>query len=102
MREAQRTFGHSQHTDLVTNSCTTAAAQPYCFTGTSDASAISGLGLPKLGINPGLGPGHEGVPDITVSGGFVIGNNFEGELPQVGNSFQWTDSLTKVKRKPHV
>jgi len=97
MREAQRTFGHSQHTDLVTNSCTSAAAQPYCFTGTSDASAISGLNLPKLGINPGLGPGHEGVPDINVSGGFVIGNNFEGELPQVGNSFQWTDSLTKVK-----
>jgi hypothetical protein len=97
MREAQRTNGHSQHTDLVTSSCTTPAAQPYCFTGTSDASAISGLGLPKLGIIPGLGTGHEGVPDISVSGGFVIGNNFEGELPQVGNSFQWTDSMTKIK-----
>lgn len=96
MREAQRTFGHSQHTDLVTNSCNTPAAQPYCFTGVSDSAAISGLDLPKLGIVPGLGPGHEGVPDITVSGGFVIGNNFEGELPQVGNSFQWTDSVTKV------
>jgi hypothetical protein len=97
MREAQRTNGHSQHTDLVTNSCTTAAAQPYCFTGTSDASTISDQALPKLGIVPGLGTGHEGVPDISVSGGFVIGNNFEGELPQVGNSFQWTDSMTKVK-----
>jgi hypothetical protein len=96
MREAQRTFGHSQHTDLVTNSCNTLAAQPYCFTGVSDATAISGLSLPKLGIVPGLGSGHEGVPDIAVSGGFVIGNNFEGELPQVGNSFQWTDSITKV------
>jgi Carboxypeptidase regulatory-like domain len=95
MREAQRTFGHSQHTDLVTNSCTTAAAQPYCFTGVSDSSAIPSL--PKLGITPGLGPNREGVPDVNVSGGFVIGNNFEGEIPQVGNSFQWTDSLTKVK-----
>jgi hypothetical protein len=95
MREAQRTFGHSQHTDLVTNSCTTAAAKPYCFTGTSDSSAIPSL--PKLGITPGLGPNHEGVPDVNVSGGFVIGNNFEGEIPQVGNSFQWTDSITKVK-----
>jgi hypothetical protein len=37
------------------------------------------------------------VPDVTVAGGFVIGNNFEGELPQVGNSFQWSDNITKVK-----
>ena len=97
MREAQRTFGHSQHTDLVTNSCTTANAQPYCFTGVSDSKAISSLGLSRLGITPGLGPNREGVPDITISGGFTIGNNFEGEIPQVGNSFQWTDSMTKVK-----
>jgi hypothetical protein len=95
MREAQRTFGHSQHTNLVTNSCTTAAAQPFCFTGKSDSSAIPSL--PKLGITPGLGPNREGVPDVNISGGFVIGNNFEGEIPQVGNSFQWTDSITKVK-----
>ena len=97
MREAQRTYGHSQHTNLVTNSCNTPAAQPFCFTGVSDSTAISSLGLSKLGITPGLGPGREGVPDVSVSGGFVIGNNFEGELPQVGNSFQWTDSITKVK-----
>ena len=37
------------------------------------------------------------MPDVTVSGGFTVGNNFEGELPQVGNSFQWSDNLTKVK-----
>ena len=97
MREAQGTFGHSQHTDLVTNSCTTAAAQPYCFTGLSDSTAISSVGLTRLGITPGLGPNREGVPDISISGGFTIGNNFEGEIPQVGNSFQWTDSITKVK-----
>jgi hypothetical protein len=94
MREAQRTFGHSQHTNLVTNSCSSPAAQPYCFTGVSDSSGIPSL--PKLGITPGLGPNREGVPDVNISGGFVIGNNFEGEIPQVGNSFQWTDSLTKV------
>ncbi len=28
--------------------------------------------------------------------GFTIGNNAEGELPQVGNSFQWSDSISKV------
>jgi hypothetical protein len=43
-----------------------------------------------------LGPQHEGVPFIQVSGGFNIGNNGEGELPQVGNSFQWSDNITKV------
>ena len=99
MREAQGTFGHSQRTDLVTNSCTTPAAKPFCFTGVSDSSAVpSGpLITPRLGITPGLGPQREGVPDVSVSGGFTIGNNFEGEIPQVGNSFQWTDNITKVK-----
>ncbi len=104
MREAQRTFAHSLHTNLVHDSCSSAGAKPYCFTGVSDASAINDanpfLNTPfqtKLGITPGLGANHEGVPDITVSGGFTIGNNFEGELPQVGNSFQWSDNVTKVK-----
>jgi hypothetical protein len=94
MREAQGTFGHSQHTNLVTNSCVSAAAKPFCFTGVSDSTAVPSL--PRLGITPGLGPQREGVPDIAISGGFTIGNNFEGEIPQVGNSFQWTDSITKV------
>ena len=94
MRESQGTFGHSQHTDLVTNSCTSAAVKPFCFTGVSDSSAVPTL--PRLGITPGLGPNREGVPDIAISGGFTIGNNFEGEIPQAGNSFQWTDSITKV------
>ena len=39
---------------------------------------------------------HEGLPFIQINGGFTIGNNGEGELPQVGNSFQWSDSFTKV------
>jgi hypothetical protein len=105
MREAQRTFHHSQNTNLVTDSCSSPAAQPFCFTGVSDAAAINDpannplAGTPfsnKIGITPGLGLQREGVPDVTVSGGFTIGNNFEGELPQVGNSFQWTDNLTKI------
>ncbi|HET9406210.1 MAG TPA: carboxypeptidase regulatory-like domain-containing protein [Candidatus Sulfotelmatobacter sp.] len=99
MREAQGTFGHSQHTNLVTNSCVNPAVAQFCFTGKSDSSAVpSGpLITPRLGITPGLGPQREGVPDISISGGFTIGNNFEGEIPQVGNSFQWTDNITKVK-----
>ncbi len=96
MREAQRTNGHSEHTNLVTNSCSASLAS-ICFTGVSDSSAINNLDLQRLGIQPGLGPTREGVPDISVSGGFTIGNNFEGELPQVGNSFQWSDNITKTK-----
>ncbi len=34
---------------------------------------------------------------MDVSGLFSYGNNFEGEIPQVGNSFQWSDSLSWVK-----
>ena len=94
MREGQGTFGHSQHTNLVTDSCVTPQAKPFCFTGVSDSSAVPSL--PRLGITPGLGPKREGVPDIAISGGFTIGNNFEGEIPQIGNSFQWSDSITKV------
>ena len=36
-------------------------------------------------------------PFVDVSGLFSYGNNFEGELPQVGNTFQWSDSLSWVK-----
>jgi Carboxypeptidase regulatory-like domain/TonB-dependent Receptor Plug Domain len=53
---------------------------------------------PSLGITTNL-PGHEGVPEVTVHGGFSFGNNFEGELPQVGNTFQWTDNFAKVAGK---
>ena len=103
MREGQRTLNHPQKTNLVTDSCSPAAAA-NCFTGVTDApAAFAAKGLstnnPRYGITPGLGAGREGVPDISVSGGFVIGNNFEGELPQVGNSFQFTDSMTMVKGK---
>jgi len=41
MREAQRVFNHSQNTNSVTDSCASAAAQPFCFTGISDAGAIN-------------------------------------------------------------
>ena len=98
MREGQRTYNHPEKTNLVVDSCGPAAAA-FCFTGLSDSSAVNALpnAGPKFGITPGLGAGSEGVPDITIAGGFTIGNNFEGELPQVGNSFQGTDSLTVVK-----
>jgi outer membrane receptor protein involved in Fe transport len=95
-REAQRTFQHPQRTSLVQDSCpaapswlTDALGSVPCF---SDGTADN-----ATGIHPGLGANREGLPFIQLSGGFTIGNNAEGELPQVGNSFQWSDSISKVK-----
>ncbi len=85
-REAQGEFNHPQHANLVQDSCATVPAD-QCFSDPSN---------PSLGITPNLGAGHEGVPFVSVSGGFVIGNNYEGELPQIGNTFQWMDNFSKV------
>ena len=102
MREGQRTFQHPQKTNPVVDSCSGAAAA-FCFTGKSDSSAIANdpnYGTnPKFGITPNLGPNHEGVPFVNVAGGINFGNNSEGDIPQVGNSFQWSDSFTKVAGK---
>lgn len=90
-REGQETFQHPENTELVQSSCPpppswlTAAVPCFYADGASD-----------LGIHPNLGPGREGLPFIAISGGFQIGNDWEGELPQAGNSFQWSDSLSKV------
>jgi len=103
MREGQLTFQHPQSTNAVQNSCASPAAQAVCFNGTSDSNSgpasIQGVfgTSPQYGITTGLPANHTGVPFINVSGGFAIGNGWEGELPQVGNSFMWSDSLTWVK-----
>ena len=103
MREGQLTFQHPQTTNLVQDSCLSPAAQAVCFNGTSDSSSgpnsiVSQLGTsPQYGITTGLPPNRQGVPFIGVSGGFAIGNGWEGELPQVGNSYMATDSITWVK-----
>src|SRR6266478_1706093 len=85
-RVGQGTFLHPQHTALVQDSCKTVAAV-NCFADPNN---------PDIGIHPGLGASREGVPFINISGGFNIGNNFEGELPQIGNTFQWSDNFSKT------
>ena len=96
-REGQQTFQHPANTELVQNSCPTAPSwltTPVpCFYGDNSTDPNGSL----YGIHPFLNAGREGLPFIGISGGFSIGNDFEGELPQTGNSFQWADSLTKVK-----
>ncbi len=99
-REAQGTFLHPQRANNVIDSCNGIGAA-NCFKGITDtpgAFELNGLDTnnPKYGITPNLGPNREGVPFIGVSGGFTIGNNFEGELPQIGNSYQFSDNITKV------
>jgi hypothetical protein len=98
MREGQLGYIKPQTTGALTSTCSGAAAQ-FCFTGTSDSSAItSEFGTAaNLGITPGLPSSLTGVPYVNISGGASFGNNFEGFLPQVGNSFQWSDGLTWVK-----
>jgi outer membrane receptor protein involved in Fe transport len=92
-REGQETFQHPSNTELVKNSCPPppswlTAAVP-CFYGDDPVNN-------PLGIHPALNASREGLPFIGISGGFSIGNDWEGELPQAGNSFQWADSLTKI------
>src|SRR3984893_10339141 len=93
-REAQGTFLHPQRTNLVTDSCGSAAAA-VCFTGTSDTPGVIPAD-PRIGITPNLGANREGVPFIGIGGGFTVGNNFEGELPQKGNTYQFSNNLTKI------
>ena len=86
-REGQQTNNHPVHTlDSVQESCGAAVAPANCFSDPTNLSA---------GITTDL-PGRVGVPYVNVSGGFALGNNFEGELPQTGNTFQWTDNFTKI------
>jgi Carboxypeptidase regulatory-like domain len=103
-REGQQTFLHPQFATLVSASCT-GAASAYCFNGTTDTKLYSYdnqgnptqiPNSPKLGITPGLPADHEGVPYISISGGFTIGNDYEGELPQTGNTYSFMDNLSKT------
>jgi hypothetical protein len=94
-REGQRTFQHPENTELVQDSC---PAAPSWLTGVVGQVPCfdDGQSGNPTGIHPGLGANREGLPFISIAGGFTVGNNSEGELPQVGNSFQWADNLTRV------
>lgn len=91
-REGQGTFLHPQRTNAVQDSCNLVPNN----VGVSADNCFNDPANPTLGIHPGLGPSREGVPFINVSGGFSFGNNFEGELPQTGNTLQWSDNFSKV------
>jgi hypothetical protein len=102
-REAQPKFNTPTKTNAIQASCVggSQVVQSSCFTGTSDTALVSDAGVP-LGTNPdygihsGLGPKIEGLPYINVLGGFATGNNFEGQLPQTGQTFQFSDNFSKI------
>jgi hypothetical protein len=86
-REAQGNLNHPVNTlPTVHESCGSFVPAANCFADPAN---------PTAGITTNI-PGRAGVPFISVAGGFVIGNNFEGELPQIGNTFQWSDNFSKV------
>src|SRR5450432_136406 len=96
-REGQGKFDTPTVTNLVQDSCGTSSASAYCFTGTTDQPLLDSSGnvlAPNnlYGIYPHLGASKEGLPYISVGGGFSLGNNSEGQLPQTGNTFQWSDN----------
>jgi hypothetical protein len=87
-REGQQSNNHpSNILGSVQDSCGALVPATNCFTD------------PNFPVSAGITtdlPGHTGVPYVDVSGGFALGNNFEGELPQTGNTFQWTDNYTRI------
>jgi len=95
LRVGQGTYLHPQRTSLVGDSCPQVVAND-CFIDPNNPNNTNNSGL---GVYPGLGATREGLPFISIAGGFSMGNNFEGELPQKGNSYQFTDSYGKVMGK---
>lgn len=85
-REGEAELNAPERTNLVQNSCRTVPAS-QCFSDPQN---------PGLGITPGIAPNLGGVPYITLAGSSTIGNNIQGQVPQAANTFQWTDTLTKV------
>jgi hypothetical protein len=115
-REAQPKFYTPTVTNAVTASCGTGTAKDFCFTGKSDTALVDANNNPLgtladpnspvcpgqfgCGIHPGLGSKFEGVPYVTIGGTLgLFGNNFEGQLPQTGNTFQFNNNYSKIVGK---
>jgi len=105
-REGQLKFDTPTKTNAITDSCKGAAGFPdasaFCFNGTTDSATLNGIcaagavSIADCGIHSGLGSKIEGVPYVQLNGGFSIGNNFGGQLPQIGNTFQFSDNYSKI------
>ena len=113
-REGQLKFDTPTRTNAIQASCGTGTVSAVCFTGQSDVPLVDSSGNclssgappagtpptcpanPDFGIHSGLGASKEGVPYVQLNGGFSIGNNFGGQLPQTGSTFQFSDNYSKI------
>lgn len=95
MREAQLTNDQPVHTTNVIDSCPPSLPGQPKVTDGAGGNCFSDPGNPKFGITPGLGPSIEGLPYVHIAGGLSFGNTTNDE-PQVGNSYQIADDLTKI------
>ena len=73
-------------TNLVQDSCA-AVPSTECFADPAN---------PSLGINPSYGAQYEGVPLVTLSGGFAFGNNSSGNFSQTGSFYQGLDTYSRI------
>jgi Carboxypeptidase regulatory-like domain len=85
-RQGQGKLLAPARTNLVQDSCATVPSS-QCFSATSN---------PSLGINPGYGAQYEGVPLVSLSGGFSFGNNSSGNFSQAGNVYQVAETFSKI------
>jgi hypothetical protein len=85
-RQGQGDLESPQNTNLVQDSCS-GIAPDLCFANPA---------YPGLGVNPGYGANHEGVPLISLAGGFAIGNNPQGDFSQTGNVYQGSEDYTRI------
>ena len=85
-REGEGALLSPQRTNLVRDSCRQVPAS-LCFNDPAN---------PQLGINPGYGAQYEGVPSVSLAGGFTYGNNPNGNFSQTGNVYQAQDSYSRI------
>jgi hypothetical protein len=88
-RDGQGNLLSPAHTNLVQDSCVVVPAD-QCFGDPAN---------PGLGIRPGYGARFEGVPFVTLAGGFAFGNNQSGNFSQTGNVYQGLDTYSRIAGK---
>lgn len=88
-RQGQGKLLAPDRTNLVQDSCAVVPAS-QCFSDPTN---------PSLGITPGSGASSEGVPLVSLAGGFAFGNNEAGNFSQTGNVYQGLDTYSRILGK---
>jgi hypothetical protein len=85
-REGEGALLRPAHTSLVQDSCRQVPAS-QCFQDPTN---------PRLGIVPGYGAKYEGVPLVSLGGGFALGNNSNGSFSQIGDVYEAQETYTRI------